>query len=153
VLRLHEMTSRIRALRMVGVATSGIAFLAALWLFLPALDQAVGFLTGHALRLVQNHVENRKTVRQIVLERFRDVRWQAYHRDYLGETYVRCDGIDRSGSSVVMVWVVMTIPERRGLACHVRTIATAHTKSAFKLAPSLYEPGHTLYASPDYANW
>lgn len=153
MLRLHEMTLRRHAVRIIVIAICSMALVAVSWLFLPDLDQAVGLLTGRALRLVQNHVEDGETVKQIVLERFRNVRWHAYHRDYLGETYVRCDGVDRSGSPVAMVWVVMSVPERHGLAFHVRTIATAHTESAFNLAPSLYQPGHSLYGSADYANW
>lgn len=155
VLRLQQMTlpqyGRLLPVALIGCAA--MALVAVLWLFLPSVDESVGLLTGRALRLVQNHTEHGHTIREIVLANFRNVRWRAYHRDYLSETYVRCDAVDRNGSPVAFVWVVMTIPERHGLRFHVHTIATAHTESAFNLAPSLYEPGHTLYGSPDYANW
>jgi hypothetical protein len=132
---------------------AAIAFIAALWLFLPRIDESVGFFTGRALRVIQDHQDRGHTVRDIVLSKYKNVHWRAYHRDDVCETYVRCDALDRNGAPVVLVWVVMTLPERRGVLFHVRTIATAHTESAFNVAPSLYEPGHTLYGSPDYANW
>lgn len=152
---MHEMTIRSRfAVGVVAIALCSVVVVPVLWLFLPDLDQAVGVLTGRALRLIQNHVENGKMVTQIVLERFGNVRWQAYHRDYLGETYVRCDAVDRSGSPVAMVWVVMMTPERNGvLAYHVRTITTAHNRAALDLTPDLYQAGHPTYKSPDMANW
>lgn len=155
LLRLQQMSLRklSRLWLAVLVSCAVLVLLPVLWLFLPSVDESVGFLTGRALRLVQNHTEQGHSVRDIILANYKNVRWRTYHRDYISETYVRCDAVDRNGSSVAFVWVVMTIPERRGLAFHVHTIATAHTKSAFNLAPSLFEPGHTLYDSPDYANW
>jgi len=139
----------------VAALATAIAIAVALvvWFFSPRIDEQCGFLTGRALRLVQNHRNKGWAIAAIVESRFNNVRWQAYHRDYLTETYVRCYAVDRSGSPVEFVWVVMLIPEKKGVTPHWRTVATAHSRATYELAPSLYEPGHPLYDSPGYANW
>ena len=127
------------------------AFLA--FLFAPAVDQLFNLGTGRALRTVQNHREGSRTVKEIVERRYRSANWHAYHRDYLEETYVRCDAVTASGETVALVWVVIQTPKVQPWRPHITTVATAHDRAAYAIAPSLYIQGHTLSISPDYANW
>jgi hypothetical protein len=135
------------------VATAVISAGFALWLFLPDVDNQLGWLNGRGLKLIQDYEQDGIPVRELVTSQFKNVRWRSYHRDHLFETYVRCDGVTVKNDPVAMVWIVMILPERSGWVLRLRTVATAHTQSAFNVAPSLYDQGHHIYRSPDYANW
>jgi hypothetical protein len=136
-----------------GLIAGAVLLVPVLWLYAPGIDEYLGVMTGRALSLVRNHKEDGATIDQLVAAKYHDVRWRAYHRDFLGETYVRCEAVGQGGAPVTMVWVVMTTLSRRGVHANVTTVATAHTVSAYNIAPSLYQAGHKLYRSPDVANW
>lgn len=124
-----------------------------LWLYAPRIDESLGLMTGRAMSLVRDHKENGSTIDQLVTAKYHKVRWSAYHRDFLGETYVRCEAVDSTNASVTMVWVVMKTTSWSGIHGRLSTVATAHTVSAYDISPSLYQPGHKLHRSPDFANW
>jgi len=145
--------TRKRVVTLAVVVGFVVLLVAVLWLFAPGLDETVGLMTGRALSLVRNHKQGGSTIGEIIAAQYKNVRWRAYHRDYLGETYVRCEAVDKSGTPVTMVWVVMTTAKRKGMYIDLATVTTAHTVSAYNVSPSLYQAGHTLYRSPDFANW
>ncbi len=137
-----------------AAVVTGAFLLALVDVFAPFVDDATGgSVSNYALQLVQNHRESSKTVKQLVDERFRDVKWRAYHREYIQETYVRCDALTPSGKTVAMVWVVTCEPTVEHFRPRMKITAFAHTQSAFAVAPSMRVAGHPLYDSPDYANW
>ena len=150
--RLLKLLGLVLGWTIAGVG--GPIVLLAIWLiFAPGVDDLVGGISGKALQVVQNHREGTKTVREIVASRYRNPKWRAFHRDYLEETYVRCDALTQFGEPVAMMWVVISQPEWNGLAPRVKFTATAHNQAAYIIAHSLYEKGHTLYGSADMGNW
>jgi hypothetical protein len=65
-------------------------------------------------------------------------------------------GVMRSmwgGAPVAMVWIVTWHFAVHRLQPAFLSTATAHNYAAYEVAPALYEAGHTLFKSPDMANW
>jgi hypothetical protein len=133
----------------IGIVFGTLLFGIVAFFFSPAIDNRLGFVTGRALRTVQNHRENGVAIADLVNARFPRHRWSSRHRDYLSETYVRCDAESADGSRVGMVWIVTSEFES---PFRITMVATAHSAAALEIAPSLYVPGHRVYPSPYIAN-
>jgi len=85
--------------RIIGV-TIVVAILVEAWvIFAPRIDERLNYLTRRSLNAVQYFRTSGRTVRDAVNARYRNARWTAYHRDYLTETYVRCDALDVGGGT------------------------------------------------------
>lgn len=115
------------------------------------IDERIGVFTGHALKSVQGHNEQGRTVKDIVETRYRAVRWRAYHQDHVTETYVRCEARRPDGTPITLQWFVRSVPRWRSGGHLVNTVATAINQDAADVAPSLVQQGRTIYRSPDMA--
>jgi hypothetical protein len=153
---MPERVLELLALILVGIPLAFFTpvFLAlAIMVFAPAVDDVVGGVSQNALSVVQNHKEGTASIKELVARHYRDPHWRAFHRDYLEETYVRCDASTNAGQPIGLVWVVISEPRMHGLLPTLQVTTTAHNRAAYELAPSLYQQGHILYGSPDIANW
>lgn len=130
----------------VGCLTSVVALV-----FSPRIDEKLGIVTTHALASIQEHREGGRSVKEIVAAKYREPRWQAYHHDFLTETYVRCETLRSDGTTITLQWFVRAVPRLRPGLHLENKVATALNQDALSVAPSLREPGHPIYNSPDIA--
>jgi hypothetical protein len=137
----------------IGAAIVAVVLVEILVLLAPGIDEQLNYLTRRSLNAVQDFRTNGRTVRDLVDARYRDARWTVFHRDYLTETYVRCDARDGGGAPVAMMWIVTWRFSVHRLHPAFKATATAHNYAAYEVAPELYQAGHTLFKSPDMANW
>lgn len=140
-------------IRFIGAAIVVGALVEGFVLFAPSIDERLDYLTRRSLNEVQGFRTNGWTVRDLVDARYRNARWAAYHRDYITETYVRCDALDVGGAPVAMMWVVTWHLAVQRLRPTLEPLVTAHNLAAYQIAPALYVHGHPLFKSPDMANW
>lgn len=145
----------LRALRHVFVLAALLFVSAVVYVlvvaFSPRVDERFGIVTEHALLSVQNHREGGKSVKEIVAARYRGPRWQAYHQDFLTETYVRCEAMKPDGTPITMQWFVRAAPRLRSGIRLENKVVTALNWDALNISPSLRESGHAIYSSPDIA--
>ena len=120
-------------------------------LWATTLDERLGVFTGHALASVQEHREQGRTVREIVEARYRNPRWRTYHQDEVTDTYVRCEAQRPNGTPITLQWFVRAVPRWRSGLRLVNTVAMAINQDALDVAPTLRQPGHPIYRSPDMA--
>jgi hypothetical protein len=137
--------------RFIAAAIVAVMLVEICVLLAPRIDERLNYLTRRSLNTVQNFRTNGRTVREVVDTRYRDARWTVYHRDYLTETYVRCDARDGK-EPAAMVWIVTWHFAVDRLHPVFKPSTTAHNYAAYEIAPELYEAGHTLFKSPDMAN-
>jgi hypothetical protein len=105
-------------------------------LYLPALDERLGFFTGRDLRRFLAHEVGDATVATLVASRGGAAVWRATHRHWIDETDIEC----RLEGGVRCSWTVSHSPPRPWLARQTYYVTPTNRRAA-RLIPELL-PGN-----------